>query len=225
MKIPKHIFLAGGGSEEESRGLDERFAAFLDATKPLVYVPHAMLRERHASCFRWFLSMAEPLGIRNIRMLGALSEFSPREISEISGIFMGGGNTARLREALWKSGFAKVVQDAVAKGMPVYGGSAGAIVLGADIRTAPEARGVPEYRASGLDLLGGRSIACHYTDRQEAKFRRLAVEWGRDIVAIPERAGLHFSDKRMTNCGDACVALFGKDGSFAVLDPLRSLDI
>lgn len=221
MKPLTRLFLAGGGTEQDSRKLDERFVALLDASKPLLYVPQAMQRTRFPSCFEWFASMAARLGVTNIRMITDLASFSTAQVPTISGIYIGGGDTGRLLDVVRDSGFLKVILKAIIERKPVYGGSAGAIVLGADIRTAPEAEDRSVRRSPGLNLVKGYSIACHYKDQHAGKCRRLATNLGCDILAIPENSGLELCGERLTNWGSVPVMVFRRDASSKVLSPSR----
>ena len=130
-----HIFLAGGGSAEDSRLLDERFVNIIDHTKPLVYIPNAMKSRPYKSCLEWFRSVMTPLGVTNIEMWDDLQVRYP--VTSIAGIYIGGGDTAKLLKELRVSSFSDYLLEVADTGVPLYGGSAGAIILGEDIRTAP----------------------------------------------------------------------------------------
>jgi dipeptidase E len=98
----------------------------------------------------------------------------------------------------------------LARGGHVYGGSAGAILLGADIAIAglldPNDIGLTDF--AGADLLGGCVVLPHYIAEQEA----VAQAWSRDhdvtILAIPEKAGLVVEGGLARNVGPAAVRVF-----------------
>lgn len=77
-------------------------------------------------------------------------------------------------------------------GRPIYGGSAGAILLGRDIDTArhadPDDAGLVD--TSGLDLAMGYAIWCHYAHADAAHVRAYVRETGNGVIALPERSGL-----------------------------------
>ena len=145
-----NIFLAGGGTAKESEPIDTCFVASLDPKKPLIYIPNAMKSRPYQSCLEWLSESFEPLGAHAIEMWHDLQPRRP--VQDIAGIYIGGGDTAKLLRDLRSSGFDRYVIEAVNRDIPVYGGSAGAIVLGEDIRTTPEASDI-----SVSEAIGGRS--------------------------------------------------------------------
>ena len=202
----KHIFLAGGGSVEDSRLLDERFVEILDRTKPLVYIPNAMKSRPYRSCLEWFRSVMIPLGVTNIEMWDDLRSRYPA--TGIAGVYIGGGDTAKLLKELRASGFSDYLLEVANTGVPLYGGSAGAIILGEDIRTAPEAKNFDDSEAMGLKIVPGYSMVCHYNVSEETAVRQLAQRFGHSILAIPEKAGGHLSDSVLTNYGTEPISIF-----------------
>lgn len=214
-----HIFLAGGGSAEDSRLLDERFVNIIDHTKPLVYIPNAMKSRPYKSCLEWFRSVMTPLGVTNIEMWDDLQVRYP--VTSIAGIYIGGGDTAKLLKELRVSSFSDYLLEVADTGVPLYGGSAGAIILGEDIRTAPEAKSFDDSDATGLKIVPGYSMVCHYNVSEETVVRQLAQRFGHSILAIPEKAGGHLSDSVLTNYGTEPISIF--QGSEVVhLEPNRS---
>jgi dipeptidase E len=193
------IFLAGGGSAEDSRLLDENFVKTLALPKPLVYIPNAMRSRSYESCLEWFRSVMEPLGVTAIEMWDDLHPHLPA--TEIAGIYIGGGDTTKLLTELRQSGFDNYLREVAENGTPIYGGSAGAIVLGEDIRTAIEARGLSAFQAVGLKLVSGCSIVCHYEPGKELATLDLAQMLDQPMIAIPEKAGARISRGVLTNYG------------------------
>lgn len=212
----KQVFLAGGGSEVDSRLLDEQFVAILDPLKPVVYIPNAMASKRHPSCLQWVRSVLFPLGVQNIEMW---NDLKPRaNVSAIAGIYIGGGDTVKLLREIRRSGFDGYLKKMVATGIPVYGGSAGAIIFGEDIRTAPEARDIRINEARGLRIVSGYSIVCHYERSQGAEMRKISRERGCKIIAIPEKAGGYLHGKILENRGSKPITIF-RNGKAVQLKP------
>ncbi len=202
-----HIFLAGGELTKDSRLLDERFVEILDRTKPLVYIPNAMKSRPYQSCLEWFRLVMTPLGVTNIEMWNDLHpQYST--VASIAGIYIGGGDTVKLSKELRASGFSDYLLEAAAAGVPLYGGSAGAIILGEDIRTAPEAKDLDGSEATGLKIIPGYSMVCHYNAGEETTVRQLKQAFGHDIIAIPEKAGGYLSDSVFTNYGTEPISIF-----------------
>lgn len=108
--------------------------------------------------------------------------------SEIGGVYIGGGNTVRLLAEIRGPAFASYLQGAAAA-VPIYGGSAGAIILGEDIRTTPEADSCEDNDARGLALLSGWSVTCHYSgSRDELLAQSMRV--GTPLVGLTESTGV-----------------------------------
>lgn len=209
------IFLAGGGNVEESRLLDQRFVEQLDQTKPLIYIPNAMKEERYSGCLEWFSSLASGLGITNFRMVTDLERYI-EENPPCSGIYMGGGNTPRLLSHIRNSGFDAYLKGALSSGIPIYGGSAGAIVLGQTILTAPESDGSRREDTLGMDTLNGFSVVCHYDGKED--MRPLCRELNTKIIAIPERSGIYIEDGNFEIIGHDPVLFFEKERKI-LMDP------
>lgn len=217
-----HIFLAGGGSADDSKLLDERFVEILDHTKPLVYIPNAMKSRPYQSCLEWFRSVMTPLGVSNIEMWDDLRFRYPA--TEIAGVYIGGGDTVKLLKELRTSGFSDYVLEVANAGVPLYGGSAGVIILGEDIRTSSEAKDLDDSESVGLKIVPGYSMVCHYHVSEEAAVKQLTQRFGHSILAIPEKTGGHLSDGVLTNYGTEPMSIF--QGSKVVrLEPNRSMPL
>lgn len=203
------IFLAGGGGAEDSRLLDERFVRALDLTKPLVYIPNAMQSRPYQSCLEWFRSVVIPLGVTEIEMW---DDLHPRyQVAAIAGVYIGGGDAVKLLKELRRSDFDAYLSEAVQNGIPLYGGSAGAIVLGEDIRTAPEAKGLATSEAAGLKMIDSYSIVCHYRPEDEKTTQTLAKTLRQYIIAIPERAGGQLAESVLTDYGTEPLSIFREE--------------
>jgi dipeptidase E len=168
----RSLFLAGGGGAEDSRDLDQLFVERLGPAKGFAYVPVAMEPDHHPACRAWITSVFAALGVRRIDTWTSLAGKTLADLRVAGEVYIGGGDTTRLLREVRRSGFADALRVFAEEGGTVYGGSAGAILLGASIKTALEASALRAGEASGLDLLAGYSIACHYVpDAREAVAR------------------------------------------------------
>ena len=132
-----------GGNAEDSRLLDAQFVMTLHPAKPVVYVPNATRSRPYQSCLAWFRSVMAVHGVVAIEMW---DDLKPRHAaSDIAGVYIGGGDTAKLLLEIRESGFDMYLHEVVSNGIPIYGGSAGAIILGKDIRTTPEAKNLSSF--------------------------------------------------------------------------------
>lgn len=127
-------------------------------TSQILHIPLALdpQGERFATCEVWMaerIAQADPLNQYHLQCL----KDPNTPLLPFSGIVMSGGNTYRLRHVLRASGLDGVLAQAIRSGIPVYGISAGATVLGADIDISVDKH--PEYTAcDGLVLVQGLTI-------------------------------------------------------------------
>ena len=74
------------------------------------------------------------------------------------------------------------------KGGIIYGGSAGAIVLGKNILTSPDKNTYLKNSFDGLDLIDGYSVWCHYKKEDNLKI----IEKSKilhNVLALAENSG------------------------------------
>jgi dipeptidase E len=186
----KRIFLGGGGGALDSVYLDKKFASLLDPDKPLIYIPVAMTSKPYEKCYDWFQSVFLPLGIKKIEMLTNLMSIDSKRLDSSAGIYIGGGDTVKLLKEIRQSNFDKYLMKYIKKGKPVYGGSAGAIILGLDVRTAPEAQNLNENEAKGINVIFGYSVYPHYNP-SKVNVIEISKKYKCPIIAIPERSGAY----------------------------------
>jgi dipeptidase E len=214
--VNTNIFLAGGGNAEESKLLDAQFAAGLDPAKPVVYIPNAMRSRPYQSGLEWFRPVMAAHGAFVIEMW---DDLKPRRAApEIAGVYIGGGDTAKLLMEVREKGFDAYLHEAASYGIPIYGGSAGATILGEDVRTTPEALYLSDADAAGLKMVSGYSIVCHYRAEHDVETRRLSETLGQNLIAIPEKTGGHITGQSLTNYGTEPIIIF-RDGKVEVVKP------
>lgn len=198
------LYLSGGGDEIQSANLDDRFVRYLQEShiSKLIYIPVALNPDRFSGAENWFRRVFANR-VPNIEVWTNLDGENMLDSEDMS-LYIGGGNTIRLLREIRESDFDKELVKFVKDGGIVYGGSAGAIILGADIRTAPEVEGLelPSYK--GLDLLGGKSVACHFngTEEEISKYRQLKKKIITPIIAISEQGGVIVRGNRLEIVGE-----------------------
>jgi dipeptidase E len=152
------LLLGGGGSEVDEFQIYAQFAAWV-RPGPILYLPIALefigpLQQR------WIKTALHPHGIDQIDMWKSLKGHSAADLERYRGIFIGGGNTYHLLKQLRAAGFDLSIADYTSRGGVVYGGSAGAIIMGQDISPCahidPNNVGLTDLR--GLNLLDGDSV-------------------------------------------------------------------
>lgn len=211
------IFLAGGGGKEESKKIDERLVDRLKLVGPnsLAYIPIAMNSRSYAECLAWFESIFANK-VENIDMWDDLTSITLDYMRQFGAIYIGGGDTVRLMSHIMQSGFRDMLTAYVREGGAIYGGSAGAIVLGKSILTAPEVRAASLIETSGLNLLGEFSVYCHYKPSTQTKseIHHLVRLTQSSILAIPEASGVISSGEHFEVVGqDECELFTGESST------------
>jgi peptidase E len=207
------VFLAGGGSPEQSARVD---AAFVDCCRPdlpLVYIPNAFRSQSASESLTWFTSIMAPLGVSQIDMWDHLQP--QRSPQDIGGVYLGGGDTLYLIEELLRAGFDEYLWSASQAGIPIYGASAGAIVLGETLATSKAVIAEGRVSMTGLSLIPRHAVACHYRPDDGQRLAELARHEQLTIIAVAEDGGAKFTDGSVTNIGSTPVSLFGSDGSIS----------
>jgi dipeptidase E len=187
------IALAGGGDAADSRLLDEVFAAWLGSQGRLLYWPVALRGMRpFQACLEWFTETLAPVNISDISMWTELAGHPANELDDYDAVYIGGGNTFSLLAELQQSGFEHHLKTFTQRGKPVYGGSAGAIVLGRDISTAQnfDRNNSTLVGTKGMDLAAGHAIWPHYRPQHDGLIEAYVQQYRLPVLAIPERSGI-----------------------------------
>lgn len=204
MQPQMKIALGGGGGATDSRLLDEVFAAWIGAQGRLLYWPVALRGIRSfPSCLEWITATFAPLKVNQITMWTDLSEHQLSELDEFDGVYIGGGNTFALLHELRKGGFERYLKECVRRGKAVYGGSAGAVVLGRDIRTVNylDRNEVGLVETNGLDLAEGHAIWVHYQPQDDSLVDTYVRQYQQPVIALSERSGIVIEQDSMRAVG------------------------
>jgi dipeptidase E len=156
-----------------------------------------MKEDKYPGCQQWFTSVFSPLGVTKIDMRTDLRQ--ELKADQVAGIYLGGGDTVKLLRELRDSGFDATLRQLIEQGIPVYGGSAGAIVLGKDIRSSPEGKTVAADTALALDVLSGHAVYCHMAVLADAE--AVQKDLNLPVIALPERAGVYLDDQKLEAIG------------------------
>ena len=182
------IALGGGGGSADERQVLEVFAGWIDGGGVL-YVPIAM-EPPFDHAYDWAIATLGSVGITNV-MLASSPELVLDGLPRCDGVFIGGGNTYSLMHALRAAGVDHALRRLGEEGLPIYGGSAGALILGRDIDTAKhfDSNDVGLARTTGLDLVRGYAVWCHYTPNMDPLIRDHVRGSAVPVLALPERGG------------------------------------
>lgn len=187
------LFLNGGGDGAKTAQANKRFHEVIDHTKPVLYVPLAMESERYPGCLEWIKGELSGVDVSGIEMVTSAEEITAKDLTGYSAVFIGGGNTFKLLYELKASGAFEKIKDFIKHSGVVFGGSAGAIIFGADLEACAldDANDVGLQDTAGFDVLNGISFLCHYTNRTEEKDRESTeylteLSKKRRVIALPE---------------------------------------
>lgn len=212
------IFLSGGGGAEQSKKLDRAFAKFHDKSRKLLYIPIAMPEKEHTygACFDWIRSTLLPVGITRIDMWTDLEGRYYSDLAKYWAVYIGGGNTFYLMKKLKDTGFDKLLKKYWANGGIIYGGSAGAIILGKEIGTAylgsvSDKNMVNLKNLNGLGIVG-HAIHAHYGGKIDDNDIQTYVKKTKNtVIALSEDVGLFVHGKYVKVIGFKDAFMFNGD--------------
>jgi dipeptidase E len=187
------IYIAGGGNEHDSQLVDQHFAKNLPKNARILYLPFAALPKGngYTDSITWLtetLQNADPNHIFEITT-PTIDDIDDQQLSSYDAVYMGGGNSFRLRELIRQSGLAENLKNYYLSGGTIYGGSAGAIILGKTLKTVPAENIIGSTNFDGLDLLGGLAVVCHFTPERALAVQQLASSENIALLALSEKAG------------------------------------
>lgn len=188
-----NVFLSGGGSPDQSAALDSVFFGLLQTQSSILYIPVALRGKRSfGECGRWFDTLLSKYGNFEYSLLDNLSK-NIDELMEHQAVFIGGGNTYELLSEINDNKFGEFLVCFAKSGRPIYGGSAGAVVLGEHISTVRhmDTNECGIRSTSGVNLLDGYSVWPHYKPALDSQILRYVEETSNAVYAISEESGIH----------------------------------
>jgi dipeptidase E len=138
-------------------------------------------------------------------------------VAEAQALFVGGGNTFRLLDALWRGGLVDPIRRAVRGGMPYVGSSAGSNVACPSIGTTNDMPIVEPPSLSALDLvpfninphyLDPAASSTHMGETRQQRIAEFHEEQARPVVGLREGAWLLVEERRVTVGGSSGARLF-----------------
>jgi dipeptidase E len=212
------LIISGGGSGKDTKEQNELFVNLLDKSKPLLYIPIAIdvVKHPYSSCLEWLKSELGEFYVTKYEMWTIEDLEKSRSVSpdNYSGIYIGGGNTPFLLKKLKETGMWDFLKDAIKKDIPIMGGSAGAIIFAKSIIPSlyHDMNWVELKNFSGMDILMGREITCHYVSEMENDVKSMIKKEGLgELIALSNKNGLYVTDNEMSVVGQEPAIIFSQD--------------
>ena len=165
------LFLCGGGCGNQVIDAYQEFYKLIDIKKPLLYVPLAMNEDKYDSCYEWFSSEIQQMGLLEFEMVKSEKELAEKKFDNYCAIFIGGGNTYELLNKIKSADlFDKFIKYVKNNGI-IFGGSAGAIILGKDIDLCKidDGNTCNLKDTTGFNFVNNISFLCHLKDKNFIK--------------------------------------------------------
>jgi dipeptidase E len=215
------LLLGGGGDAEEERPVLDRFVE-LASGGAIGYWPFALDLDNYDEATAY--AEAALRGV--VETWPTLDGRTAADIGSLAGIFIGGGNTYHLLNEVRRHRFVDPLR-AFAASRPLYGGSAGAILLGADIGPAGhfDRNDVGITDTTGLGLLHDHAVWCHYVLEHGDPLRAWVQSASHPIVALTERSGVEVNGATLGSIGHEPVHVIGPNGQAEELPPGRSYSL
>ena len=209
----------------------EAIATFLGpSVSRVTFVPYAVQdRDAYAASAR---ARFEKLGLA-LDSVHAHPRNPVEAIHEAEAVFIGGGNTFRLIDSLWRLGLVEAIRTRALAGMPYLGSSAGSNVACPTIKTTNDMPIVqpPSFTALGLVSF---QINAHYLDpipgsthmgeTREERIAEFHEENEAPVVALREGAWLKVDDAMVVLEGIAGARLFRRGQPAQEVEPGSRLD-
>ncbi|MFO0809168.1 MAG: dipeptidase PepE [Gemmataceae bacterium] len=198
-----HVLLGSGGfrTPERIATLTAAMRSFFGPIRRLVFVPYALAD--HDGYVRTMLDRGTNA---DYELVGLHTFADPvRAVEEAEGVFVGGGNTFRLLNQLYRFGLVDALRTQVQAGLPYLGVSAGCNVACPTIRTTND---MPIVQPPSLDALGlvpfqvnphfytghnhvkdGEEFVQHFGETRDERLREFHEENTTPVVGLWE-AGL-----------------------------------
>lgn len=209
------LILSGGGKGKQTREIDSLFFEFVK-NKKVVFIPHSRKKEEFENSLNWITeNLFLPFKQDNFEMWTNLYDKSIKDLYNVGGIIIGGGNTFRLLKELKNSKFIETLRKFIEDGKIVYGISAGAIILAKNILTANpiDENKVELVDLDGMNLLDEMDIFCHYEEKYDKEIYKIIEKENIEIIGIPEGTGICLENFSKKIIGSNSAFLFSRKGN------------
>jgi dipeptidase E len=211
------VILTGGGSGDNTKELDKKFSSLLDKSKPLLYIPLAIdnIKHPYSECLKWLRLTFDNLGVSKYEMWTGdkLENSENKNPKDFAGIYIGGGNTPYLLKKIRETGFDKFIEKALSNNVPIYGGSAGAVIFAKTIIPSlyHDMNWVDLKNFEGFNQINNLEITCHYDSSQDDQIKKMISDNKMPkVLALTEKNGIFVSAEKLELIGQERAFLFEK---------------
>lgn len=206
------LFISGGG---KTLLATKKLNEIIEHDKPILYIPLAMPSKRYPSCYEWIKDELKGIDVPNIDMVVSGTDLFNKNLENYSALFIGGGNTFKLLKDLKDSGSFEKIKVFIENNGIVFGGSAGAIILGQCIDTCKYAdkNEVDLKDLMGFDVVNYFSFLCHFTNQDKEKTelnKNYLIELSKKekIIALPEEDTIYYENGKFEIIGNRPFYIF-----------------
>lgn len=175
----------GGSYYPESEQIDYEWIRHINSDDLIGFVPSATIRSEE-TYLQFFIDKMLSYKLSNIVPIDLYQNWDIAR--KVKVIYIAGGNTYKLLDIMNKSGFKDYIKDNHMNKV-IIGNSAGAVVLGKDIRTSNSENTIGLDDTEGIGLVDF-SICPHYTIDMDSRLESLSRELKHEVVGIPETSGI-----------------------------------
>ena len=190
------LILNGGSYYPESREVDKFWVSQISTNDPVAFIPAATTQSPE-SYFDFFRSKMQPYGCTNLIAVDLYADWNP--VRDAKAIYIAGGNTFKLIDIMRRSCFAEYLRQ-VWTNLILIRNSAGAVVLGLDLRTSNDQNLIGLHDTSGLQFVNF-SICPHYTEEKRARLETLTQSLQHRVIGLPENSALAITAHETTPFG------------------------
>lgn len=194
---------------------EEEIRDFLGKTGEVLFVPYALKDHEGYAQVAEKKFKAMGYGFKSVHR-----EKDPREaVRSASCVFVGGGNTFRLLDALYREGLVEAIRLAVANGTRYMGSSAGSNIAAPSIKTTNDMPIIepPSFRALNLisfqinpHYIDPDPSSTHMGETREQRIREFLEENDTPVVGLRENSWLRVENGRVVLKGSTGAKVFFK---------------
>lgn len=207
------IYLTGGGDQENFQALDQHFIEALPNEAQILILPWACEEEDYEDVLERLQDHFSHKKIKSFELAKSPTSYTWDELKDYDAIMIEGGNTFNLISSIRETSFNGLLKKfAIETNKLIYADSAGAILLGCDVKTAflgedgdEDHLKLQDYR--GLDLIEPWSVHAHYEPEDWEQLENILYEDGNPIIALAEPSGVLFQDGKLISLGHTPVEL------------------